>query len=248
MEFYHKSIKDIISDIRLKKVSSKAAFRKLKDLPYLNLGFAKLDTHRAMRKGFPEVIYTPGKSINHLEKIVDSHLEKELPLMLTKASSQFYERLIIRHPELNYSSIAKIIYFQKKRPPIKKGFVSVVTAGTSDINVAEEAAVTLKIMGNRVRRIYDVGVAGIHRILYKRDILNKSRVIIVVAGMEGALASVIAGFVNKPIIAIPTSVGYGASFKGIAPLLTMLNCCAPGVVVVNIDNGFGAAYFADMVH
>ena len=247
MNIYHKPVKNIIRALRSKKMSSKAAFDKLKDMPYLNLGFAKLDTHRAIRRGFPEVIYAQGKAIIHLQKIVNSCLKKDEPLILTKLDERVYNTLKTGCPQLKYNSIAKIAYFLKKKPLLKKGFISVVTAGTSDINVAEEAVITLEIMGNKARRFYDVGVAGIHRVLHKSSILNKSRAIIVIAGMEGALTSVVAGLVNKPIIAVPTSVGYGASFKGIAPLLAMLNCCAPGVVVVNIDNGFGAAYFANMI-
>lgn len=247
MNFYHKSIKDIIRALRSKKISAEGAFRKLKDLPYLNLGFAKVDTHRSIRRDFPEVIYAPGKNLTHLKKIVGECLRKEMSVILTKAEECLYRHLKKIYPQLKYNLLAGIIYFNRKNPPRKKGFVSIVTAGTSDIKFAEEAAVALEIMGNSVRRIYDVGVAGIHRVLDKRRILNNSRAIIVVAGMEGALASVIAGLVSKPIIAVPTSVGYGASFKGIAPLLTMLNCCAPGVTVVNIDNGFGAAYFANMI-
>lgn len=247
MTSYHKSIEDIIKAVRSKKISSRLAFEKLKDLPYLDLGFAKLDTHRVIRKGFPEVIYGQGKSFGHLEKIVARCLKNQSTLILTKAAEEIYRRLKVKHPQLKYNNAAKIVYFKKKNMPVKKGFISVVTAGTSDIEFAEEAAVTLEVMGNKVRRIYDVGVAGIHRVLDKRRVLNNSRAIIVAAGMEGALASVVAGLVNKPVIAVPTSVGYGASFRGIAPLLTMLNCCAPGVVVVNIDNGFGAAYFANMI-
>jgi hypothetical protein len=247
MDPYHKSIKDIIKSVKTETISCSAAFKKLKDLPYSNLGFAKLDTHRALRKGFPEVIYAQGKALAHLEKITGHCLKNGLPLLITKADEAAWQHIKARYPELKYNSVARIIYFQKKKVVHKKGFVSVVTAGTSDIPVAEEAAITLEVMGNKVRRIYDVGVAGIHRVLDKRAVLNKSRAVIVVAGMEGALASVVAGLVNKPVIAVPTSVGYGASFKGIAPLLTMLNCCAPGTAVVNIDNGFGAAYFAGMI-
>jgi NCAIR mutase (PurE)-related protein len=247
MNFYHKSIKSIIKCVRSKKISNAAAFEKLKDLPYLNLGFARLDIHRSIRRDFPEVIYAHGKALSHLDKIVGKFLKKEFSLILTKADKEIYHHLKVKYPQLNYSGAAKLIYFNKKEPPTKKGVVTIVTAGTSDIPVAEEAVVTLGILGNKTRRIYDVGVAGIHRVLDKRSILGNSRVIIVVAGMEGALASVVGGLVNKPVIAVPTSVGYGASFNGIAPLLTMLNCCAPGVVAVNIDNGFGAAYFANMI-
>ena len=241
------SIKRIIGRLSRGAISRHEAFEKLKDLPYSDLGFAKLDNHRQVRKGFPEVIYARGKALNHLEKITAYSLNRRQPLIITKAEETVYSFLKSKFPVLKYSNTAQIIYYTRKRPVLKKGFVSVVTAGTSDINVAEEAAVTLEVMGNKIRRVYDVGVAGIHRVFDKRRLLAASRVVIVIAGMEGALASVVAGLINKPVIAVPTSVGYGASFKGLAPLLTMLNCCAPGTVVVNIDNGFGAAYFADMI-
>lgn len=248
MNPHQKFLKDIIRSVKNKTISSAEAFKSLKDLPYLDLGFAKIDNHRALRKGFPEVVYAPGKAMRHLEKIVFYSLKRRgLSLLITKAEPDIYKSLKNKYPQLQYSNLAKIIYFKNKNHKNKRGFVSIVTAGTSDIKIAEEAALTLEVMGNKTKRIYDVGVAGIHRVLDKRNILNNSRAIIVVAGMEGALASVVAGLVNKPVIAVPTSVGYGASFKGIAPLLTMLNCCAPGAVVVNIDNGFGAAYFADMI-
>lgn len=241
------TIKDIIKSVKDGSISSASAFKKLKDLPYTNLRFARLDNHRGLRKGFPEVVYAGGKDMIHLEKITGHCLSKNAPLLITKAKDEIYSGLKVKYPMLKYSRLAKIIYYVDSPIKKKKGFVSIVTAGTSDIPVAEEAAVTLEVMGSRVRRIYDVGVAGIHRVLDKRGLLRGSRAIIVVAGMEGALASVVAGLVNKPVIAVPTSIGYGASFKGIAPLLTMLNCCAPGTAVVNIDNGFGAAYFADMI-
>ncbi len=247
MNLYQESIKDIIQDIRNKKLTVKSAVKRLSGLSYLNLGFAKIDTHRSVRKGFPEVVYSEGKSLSHLEKITKELLLREDSVVLTRADNSVYQRLKVKYPQLNYNPSARIIYFQKKRPKFKSGVVAVVTAGTSDIPVAEEAVVILEIMGNKVRRIYDAGVAGIHRLFDKSRLLNSSRAIIVIAGMDGVLPSVVAGLVNKPIIAVPTSVGYGANFKGIAPLLTMLNCCAPGVVVVNINNGFGAAYFVNML-
>ena len=183
MSFYDKSIKGVISAVRLGKISSSAAFEKLKDLPYLDLGFAKLDTHRAIRRGFGEVIYAEGKTIAQLEKIAGACLKRDSSVILTKAAQEAYNYLKIKYPQLVYDGCARIIYFTKKKPPLKKGFISIVTAGTSDIRFAEEAALTLGLMGNRVRRIYDVGVAGIHRGLNKRNIFNKSRAIIVVAGM-----------------------------------------------------------------
>lgn len=244
---HQKSIKDVIIAVRKKTISPAEAYKKLKDLPYSDMGFVKFDNHRAIRKGFPEVIYAPGKERGHLEKIVSHCVKGGADILITKAEPVVYEALKDLYPQLKYSALAKIIYLRKKIIRPKKGFISVVTAGTSDIKIAEEAVLTLEIMGNRVKRVYDVGVAGLHRVLDKRGVLDSSRAVIVVAGMEGALASVVAGLVGKPVIAVPTSIGYGASFKGIAPLLTMLNCCAPGVAVMNIDNGFGAAYFADMI-
>ncbi len=242
------ALKQLIKNISLKKVSAQDAFEQIKKLSFLDLGFAKLDSHRALRKGFPEVIYAKGKTTKQLKHIVASAIEQWHSLILTKVSLSVYRQLKKEYPQLKFSPAAKVVYYNKRKPKQKKGCVTVVTAGTSDLPVAEEAVIILEVMGNKVRRLYDVGVAGIHRVINKRRLLVDSRAIIVIAGMEGALASVVGGLVDKPVIAVPTSVGYGANFKGIAPLLTMLNCCAPGVTVVNINNGFGAAYFANMIN
>jgi hypothetical protein len=200
-----------------------------------------------MRKGFAEVVYCEGKSPQHLKKILDHVLPKTKYVLLTRATTKLYNHLKQYHPSLKYHESSRIMYV-KKRPVKNKKPILILTAGTSDIPVAEEAKLTLEVMGHRTKTIYDVGVAGIHRLFDKLSDISKANVIIVVCGMEGALASVVGGITDKPVIAVPTSIGYGSSFKGIAPLLTMLNSCAPGVSVVNIDNGFGAGYFASLIN
>ena len=200
-----------------------------------------------IRKGFGEVVYCEGKTPWQLKKILDDILKRNRQIIFTRASRGLYEYLKKGHPELRYGDLARIIYLEKRRPKNKKR-VLILTAGTGDIPVAEEARLTLDILGVRAKAIYDVGVAGIHRLFDRISEISKANVIIVVAGMEGALASVVAGITDRPVIAVPTSVGYGSSFKGVAPLLTMMNCCSPGVSVVNIDNGFGAGYFASLIN
>jgi pyridinium-3,5-biscarboxylic acid mononucleotide synthase len=218
------------------------------NLGFCDLGFAKVDIDRQRRKGFAEVIYCPGKSREHLIKISRQLLSSKQDLLLTKLDKNTFTYLKKSIPRLKYSPLAKIAYSLQKRNNAKKGLVVVISAGTSDIPQAEEAAVTLEAMGNSVRKIYDAGVAGVHRIMSSVDIIKKAKVIIVVAGMEGALASLVSGLVSVPVIAVPTSCGYGANFGGLSALLTMLNCCSPGVAVVNIDNGFGAGYFASLIN
>ncbi len=215
---------------------------------FCDLKFAKLDTNRKKRKGFAEVIYCPGKSREHLKKIAQKVIKSKEDLLLTKLDKPTYSFLKKAIPALKYNPLAKIGYLLLKPKTLTKGQVLVVSAGTSDIPVAEEAVQTLAIMGNRVEKLYDVGVAGVHRLMHNIDKLKKAQVIIVVAGMEGALASLVSGLVKAPIIAVPTSCGYGSSFSGLAALLTMLNGCSPGVTVVNIDNGFGAGYFASLIN
>ncbi len=248
-------IKTLLAGFRAGKISLNKVMNKLKDLPYTDLGFARVDGHRTLRKGFPEVVYCQGKTHSQIEAIADNILKEEDTLLLTRATEEIYRRLVAKYPALCYNEAAKVIYLKKHpssgNPPRQgkgKGLVLIITGGTGDIPVAEEAAITLEVMGNRIDKLYDVGVAGIHRLLDKNELLKKSSVIIVVAGMEGALASVVGGLVSKPVIAVPTSIGYGASFQGLAALLTMLNSCAPGVAVVNIDNGFGAGYFASLIN
>ncbi|MCX5715657.1 MAG: nickel pincer cofactor biosynthesis protein LarB [Candidatus Omnitrophica bacterium] len=241
------ALKGVLKKLRSGKISLQKAFCLLKDLPYTDLGFAKLDNHRAIRRGFPEAVYCERKTPQQIEKILRHLIPRKEPLLLTRASEECFERLRGIYPELKFNKQAGVIYANEKPVRKKQGYVLIVTAGTSDIPVAEEARVTLETMGSRVKTLYDAGVAGIHRVLDKRGLLEGAAAIIVVAGMEGALASVISGLVSKPVIAVPTSVGYGASFKGLSALLTMLNCCSPGVSVVNIDNGFGAGYFAGLI-
>jgi hypothetical protein len=242
-----KYLKAILGKLYSKKMSVDCAFRTLKNLPYENMGFARLDHHRAFRKGFGEVVYCENKTMGHVKKITEVLLKHGNPMLLTRANKPLYDFLKKTFPALKYNEQGRIIYLKKGGIKNKKT-VLILTAGTGDIPVAEEARVTLEVMGNRVKTIYDVGVAGIHRLLDKLPEISKANVIIVVAGMEGALGSVVGGLTDKPVIAVPTSVGYGSSFKGIAPLLTMMNSCAPGVTVVNIDNGFGAGYFASLIN
>ena len=219
----------------------------LKNSGFSDLGFAKVDTDRCRRRGFAEVIYCPGKAKEHIKDIARQLIKNKQVLLLTRLDKKIFSYLKKYIPELKYDSVARIGY-KKLKESVNKGLVLVISAGTADIPVAEEAAVTLSVMGNRVVRLYDVGVAGVHRIMGQIDLLKKAKVIIVVAGMEGALASLVSGLTSAPIIAVPTSCGYGASFNGLAALLTMLNSCSPGVTVVNIDNGFGAGYFASLIN
>ena len=215
---------------------------------FRDLGFAKVDIDRQKRKGQAEVIYCPGKTREHLKKISLELLKNKQDLLLTRLDKNTFVYLKRSIPKLKYNSLARIGYFSQRRKTFKKGAVVVVCAGTSDIPVAEEAAVTLEVMGNRVIKLCDVGVAGVHRLMSSIDVIKKARVIIVVAGMEGALASLVSGLVSCPVIAVPTSCGYGANFGGLSALLTMLNSCSPGIAVVNIDNGFGAGYFASLIN
>ncbi|MBU2063051.1 MAG: nickel pincer cofactor biosynthesis protein LarB [Candidatus Omnitrophica bacterium] len=236
--------------MELKKKKKKALHRFAKTYPITssqNLCTARIDIDRQRRRGFPEVIFCLGKTIEEIERIAACIYRHNDTVMLTRANEEIYERVKKLDKRAFYNPAAKLVYIQKKKI-IKKGLVLVVSAGTGDIPVAEEAAMTAELMGARVRRLYDVGVAGIHRLLEKTPLLVKAKVLVVVAGMEGALASVVSGMVKKPVIGVPTSVGYGANFSGIAPLLTMLNSCSPGVAVVNIDNGFGAGYMAALIN
>jgi NCAIR mutase (PurE)-related protein len=244
-----KSIQKVLRDVRNKKLPLHKALGLLKGLPSLDFGFANIDCGRYARCGFPEVIYCEGKDVTQIKRIAKEMLSREGFLLLTRLSQATYKSLKKAFPSLCYNKLGRIAYYTKKKPVIRnKKTVLIVTGGTSDIPVAEEARITLEVIGNKVRLLYDVGVAGIHRLLNRMGHLTDANVIIVVAGMEGALASVVSGLVSRPVIAVPTSCGYGASFKGMAPLLTMLNSCTPGVAVVNIDNGFGAAYIANMIN
>jgi len=241
-------MKKVLQDYKNGKISLSEVLEKIKTLPYDNLGFAKVDSHRIVRKGYPETVFCPGKTLDQIKKIVETMAKRNHNILLTKAEKNVYNFLKKAFPDAEYNEVAKTIVIRKDNLKKGKGKILIVTAGTSDIPIAEEAFVTAEIMGNKVDKEYDVGVAGVHRLFDIKDKIFNANVIIVVAGMEGALASIIGGLTSKPVIAVPTSVGYGASFKGIAPLLTMMNSCSEGVVVVNIDNGFGAAYFASLIN
>lgn len=241
-------IKELLQNVKAGKVEIAEALSVLKSLPYEDLGFAKIDTHRDLRKGFPEVILCKGKTLEQVTKIVERHSLGNEVIMATKASEEVYQAISKVRADAVYYQAARIVVVGQDRKKTTEKTILVVTAGTADVPVAEEAAVTAEVMGNTVEKLYDVGVAGIHRLFDNKERLFNASVIIVVAGMEGALVSIVAGLIDKPLIAVPTSVGYGASFDGLAALLAMLNCCAPGVAVVNIDNGFGAGYFASVVN
>ncbi len=242
-------VKKIMNEVKSKKIGVDDAIRKLKFIPFEDLGFAKIDHHRALRKGFPEVVFCQNKTVNQVVEIVERLSNDNNTVLATRATIEMFKAVKKHVKNAEYNEKSKTIIINKKKSDNKiKNKILILTAGTSDINVAEEAAVVAESMGNKVERIYDVGVAGLHRLLNNKDQIEDANVLIVVAGMDGVLPSVVSGLFGKPIIAVPTSVGYGASFKGIAPLLTMLNSCSPGVVVVNIDNGFGAGYFASMIN
>ena len=245
MSLTRETVEKILRKVASRKLSSRKAFEKLKNLPYETFAFARIDHHRALRKGFPEAVYAPGKSLRQLETIIRAIRKSGQNLIVTRLEKEIYQALRRKIAGLRYSEEGRVAFFGKNGR--HGGAVAVLTGGTSDIPVAEEAALTLELIGCRVTRLYDCGVAGLHRLLDQLPKLEEVRAVICVAGMEGALASVVAGLTDRPVIAVPTSVGYGASFKGIAPLLTMLNSCAQGVAVVNIDNGFGAACFAASV-
>lgn len=242
------SLRRLLESLSEGKVDVDQALEQLKSLPYDDIGFAKLDTHRDLRRGFPEVVFCMGKTAAQVSEIMTALCRGERLVMATKATADLYAAVKERCPEAVYHEAAQIILSGPMPEPRTEKNIAVVSAGTSDMPIAEEAAVTAESMGNPVERLYDIGVAGIHRLLHNKEKLFAANVIIVVAGMEGALASVVGGLVSSPVIAVPTSVGYGASFNGLAPLLSMLNCCAPGVVVVNIDNGFGAGYSAAVIN
>ena len=242
-------LKTLLKDYKNDLIDLEDLLTELRKLPYDNLGFALIDQHRPLRLGFPEIIYGEGKTQEQLLKIIHSMSESGENVFATRVNREKAEFVKSKIPEIKYFSDARILILEKK--PIEKinrGTITIISAGTADIPVAEEAYLTAKFLGNHVKKLYDVGVAGIHRLLDNLVLLQQSTVLIVVAGMEGALPSVVGGLVGKPIIAVPTSVGYGAHFGGIAPLLSMLNSCAPGVTVVNIDNGFGAAFAATLIN
>lgn len=241
-------LKKLIEEVKEGRITVENAVDQLKDLPFKDLGYAKIDNHRELRVGYPEVIYCAGKTIEQVKGIISFMLTKESNILATRASKEMYNEVKKICRDAQYNPLGKTITIMKKEQKKTDSYIAVVSAGTSDLPIVEEAVVTAEILGNKVEKITDVGVAGIHRLYAKLDIIRGAKVIVVVAGMEGALASVIGGLVDKPIIAVPTSVGYGANFGGLSALLCMLNSCASGVSVVNIDNGFGAAYIASMIN
>jgi pyridinium-3,5-biscarboxylic acid mononucleotide synthase len=239
----------LLEEVRRRKVSVPRALERLRHMPFEDLGFAKVDHHRALRQGFPEVILGEGKSAAEIAAIARAIRRRRHNVLITRLSPEKMARVKKQIRGLRYHAAARAATWLAERIRVTgRGTVLVVSAGTSDIGVAEEAALTSEMMGNRVERLYDVGVAGLHRLLENREKLFSASVLIVVAGMEGALPSVVAGLVDRPVIAVPTSVGYGASFHGLAALLGMLNSCAGGVTVVNIDNGFGAGFAASLIN
>lgn len=220
----------------------------LKRLPFENLDVARLDTHRQLRRGLPEVVFGDGKTPQHLIRIIRRMARAKELVLVTRLDPHVFKDIHHAVPQLRYDPIARLAYVPRVARQARRGLVVVATGGTSDMPIAEEASLTLELLGSRATRLYDVGVAGVHRLLSQWRVLQRARAIIVIAGMEGALASVVAGLVRCPVIAVPTSVGYGSSFHGLAALLTMLNSCVPGIGVVNIDNGFGAAYLAHVIN
>ncbi|WP_371377027.1 nickel pincer cofactor biosynthesis protein LarB [Sporomusa aerivorans] len=241
-------ITKLLQRVKNNEIEVEAALDILKDLPYKELGFAKIDNHREIRVGYPEVIYCEGKTVEQVKDIIAFMLTKDNNILATRASAEKYEAVKAICAEAQYNPLGRTITIRRREEKLTDSYIAIVSAGTSDMPVVEEAAETAMILGNRVEKIMDTGVAGIHRLFAKIDLIRGAKVVIVVAGMEGALASVIGGLVDKPIIAVPTSVGYGANFGGLSALLSMLNSCASGVSVVNIDNGFGAAYNASIIN
>jgi NCAIR mutase (PurE)-related protein len=240
-------IKKLLKDLKAGKITEKEVFESLKHLPFKDINFAKIDHLRTLRRGAPEIILGKGKTKEQIIKITQE-MAKYTDVLITKTNREVFKAIKRFYKKAVYNQIAKTITIKRNKTKLKKGKILILSAGTADIPVAEEARVTVEFLGNKVEKIYDVGVAGLQRLFSHLPKIYKSSVIIVVAGMEGALASVVSGLVDKPVIAVPTSRGYGANFKGIAPLLTMLNSCSPGVAVVNIDNGFGAGYLANLIN
>ncbi len=248
MNSSEKRLADLLQRVKDGILPVQDALEKLRVLPYEDLGYARLDHHRALRQGFPEVVFAQGKTPEQVGALVARLAEHNDRVLATRASPEKYQAVLERVPDAIYHEMGRLIVVNRSPQPSGAPGIVVATGGTADIPVAEEAAITAELMGNQVERLYDVGVAGLHRLLDRADTLRKAHVVIVVAGMEGALASVVAGLVSVPVVAVPTSVGYGASFGGLAALLTMLNSCAPGVAVVNIDNGYGAGHLASLIN
>ena len=241
-------LKKLLARVKNGELDIDKAYETIKELPYSDLGHTKVDNHREIRTGYPEVIFCAGKTVEQVKQIILLMDQKDTNILATRASKEMYESIKEVIPTAKFDPVSKIITIKKQETGKTQSYISIVTAGTSDIPVAEEAALTAEFYGNTVMRVFDVGVAGIHRLTGKIDEIRNSRVIVAVAGMEGALPSVIGGMVDKPVIAVPTSIGYGASFGGLAALLGMLTSCASGISVVNIDNGFGAGFLAGMIN
>ncbi|AVX21890.1 MAG: nickel pincer cofactor biosynthesis protein LarB [Bacillota bacterium] len=239
---------NLFEQIRDGSISPEAALDQLRDLPFRDLGFAKLDFHRQLRQGFPEVIFGQNKTAKQLIRIFSHLKEHHGTVIATRVSRPKAEKVLSALPELTYHPQARCLTYGQPQRPRKLGTIGILAAGTADLPVAEEAALCAEMMGNPVQKFYDVGVAGLHRLLHLLPQIRRCNVLICVAGMEGALPSVIGGLVSQPVIAVPTSVGYGSHWQGLAPLLTMLNSCAPGIGVVNIDNGYGAAALANAIN
>ena len=242
-------IREVLAAVREGKLSIDDAIIEMRLAPFEDLGYARVDHHRALRQGVAEVIYCAGKTAEQTRGIVKAMMERGAEnILLTRCRDEHYEAVRDLDERVQYHEMARIVVVKRREKALPKGFVAVVSAGTSDMPVAEEAAITAEVLGNRVERVYDAGVAGLHRLLSSAETLMRANVLICVAGMEGALPSVVGGLVDRPVIAVPTSVGYGASFNGLSALLTMLNSCASGISVVNIDNGFGAGYLASQIN
>jgi len=242
------SIKHILDLVSQGNLSVESALDQLRDLPFKDLGHTKIDNHRELRTGYPEIIFCKDKTVEQVQSIMEYMATRKVNILGTRASREMYEAVTKSIPHARYHEVARIITVDNEKRKTTKTFIAVLTAGTSDIPVAEEAAITAEIFGNRVKRFFDVGVAGIHRLYNNLGQIRKARVVIVIAGMEGALPSIVGGLIEQPIIAVPTSVGYGANFQGLSALLGMLTSCAAGIAVVNIDNGFGAGYMASMIN
>lgn len=240
-------LKDILNAIKHGEMDVEQGLHQLRDLPYQDIGHTKIDLHRALRNGFPEVIFGESKTPEQVGDII-GHMYNRSNILATRVSPEMAEHVLSRFPDVEYNAMARTLTYRKDETTFRNGKIGIITAGTSDLSVAEEAKVTCEMLGNHATIISDVGVAGIHRLFDKMDELRKYTVLIVIAGMEGALSSVVGGLVEQPIIAVPTSVGYGANFSGLSALLGMLTSCASGVTVVNIDNGFGAACAASKIN
>ncbi len=244
-----KVLEQLLFEVQAGRLSVEAALARLRTLPFEDLGFARVDHHRQLRQGFPEVVFAAGKSLDQVRGILTSLKQKAQHILVTRLTPEKAAALLNDFPEAQYHPDSQVLTLSQGEVADRgRGLIVVLSAGTSDIPVAEEAVLTARLMGHRVETVYDVGVAGLHRLLAHQDLLAQATVFIVVAGMEGALPSVVGGLVDRPVIAVPTSVGYGASFGGLAALLAMLNSCATGVAVVNIDNGFGAGYLAALIN